>query len=31
MTTIQDLMTWHSALVSDHCIGRGVDSWGSEI
>ncbi len=22
---------WHSALVSEHCIGRGVDSWGSEI
>ena len=22
---------WHSALVSEHCIGRGVDCWGSEI
>ena len=22
---------WHSALVSEHCIGRGMDCWGSEI
>jgi len=22
---------WHSALVSEHCIGRGMDFWGSEI
>ena len=22
---------WHSALVSEHWIGRGMDCWGSEI
>ena len=22
---------WHSALVSEHWIGRGMDFWGSEI
>jgi hypothetical protein len=28
-----ELYGWplHSALVSEHCIGRGMDCWGSEI